>query len=213
MPVLPYSTFARVPCHRATAAQGSTLTLVLRGRTLTLSTLCDDCCPVGWEGSAGGSDLAQPRARFVWLFIGLVQLRHKTLSDLGCAAVCVRAKRLPKLNSAPQINRSFPKFWMLNQELLWMRLKPLTRLDAGSALRWELARTDTFSEPTVLPGREWGHRVTNHACSGDMRPQTLCVDCKESTAKRSLENSLEARWHSASCFERAGRAMLLVAGR
>lgn len=60
-----------------------------------------------------------------------------------------------------------------------MRLKPLTRLDAGSALRWELARTDTFSEPTPLPGREKGHGATNQAWSGDIRPQTLRGDCKE----------------------------------
>lgn len=144
---------------------------------------------MGWESAAGGSDLAQPRAGFVWLFISLAQLQQKALLDLGCAAVCVRVKHLPKLNSAPRINRSFPKFWMLNQELLWMRLKPLTRLDAGSALRWELASADTFNEPTMLPGRERGHRATNHVSSGDIRPQTLYVDCKESTAARSLGNS------------------------
>lgn len=125
----------------------------------------------------------------MWLFISLAQLQHKTLLDQGCAAVCVRAKHLPKLNSAPQIHRSFPKFWMLNQELLWMRLKPLTRLDAGSALRWELARADTFSWPATLPGREQGHRVTDHVSSGDIRAQTLYADCKESTAKGSLGNS------------------------
>lgn len=88
-----------------------------------------------------------------------------------------------------------------------MRLKPLTRLDAGSALHWELARTDTFSEPTVLPGREQGQRVTNPVSSGDIRPQTLYGDCKDPSRIPG------GSWHSSSCFKRAGRAMLLIADK
>lgn len=88
-----------------------------------------------------------------------------------------------------------------------MRLKPLSRLDAGSALCWELARADTSSQPTILPGREQGHRVTNHACSGDIRPQTLPVACKDPLRIPG------GSWHSSPGFKRADRAMLLVAGR
>lgn len=81
---------------------------------------------------------------------------------------CVCVQHPQELNSAPQINTKFPKFWMLAQELLWMGLKLPTRLDdegAGSALHRKLARAAAFGEPTVLPCTEWGRRATNRALS------------------------------------------------
>lgn len=82
--------------------------------------------------------------------------------------LCVCAQHSQKLNSAPQINMSFPKFWMLAQELLRMGLKPPTRLDAadaGSAPHHKPARAAAFGEPTMLPRKERGRRATNCARS------------------------------------------------
>ena len=82
--------------------------------------------------------------------------------------LCVCAQHLQKLNSAPQINMSFPKFWMLAQELLRMGLKPPTRLDAvdaGSAPHHKPARAAVLGEPTVLPCKERGLWATNRVRS------------------------------------------------
>lgn len=126
---------------------------------------------MGWgcKGAAGDSDLACGLVPgVVWLFMVLWYSYGIKPTRIPAMQPCVCVQHPQELNSAPQINTKFPKFWMLAQELLWMGLKLPTRLDdegAGSALHRKLARAAAFGEPTVLPCTEWGRRATNRALS------------------------------------------------